>query len=63
MYGLLFVLMLIGGFVLFFAGLMEVFVVERTGSWRVGGLCILASAMLVAGAVLIERFILRALVS
>jgi hypothetical protein len=58
MYGWLFAFMLIVGGVLFLAGMLELFAIGKTGSWKVGGLCLLAGIILVAVAVLVERSIL-----
>ena len=58
MHHLLFAFMLIIGAVLFLAGMLELFAIRKTGSWKVGGLCLLAGVILVAVAVLVERSIL-----
>jgi hypothetical protein len=50
--------MLIIGVLLMFYGVMELFVIERTRSWKLGGVSLLAGAILVAVSVLVERFIL-----
>jgi len=60
MYGWLVVFMVIIGVVLLFIGVMELFVLKKAESRKVGGACLLAgAAILVAVAVLVERFILN----
>jgi uncharacterized membrane protein len=60
MYGWLVVFMVIIGVVLLFVGVMELFVIKKAESRKVGRACLLAgAAILVAVAVLVERFILR----
>jgi hypothetical protein len=58
MYGWLFVLMLIIGVLLMFYGVMELRVIKKTRSWKVGGACLLAGAILVVVSILVERNIL-----
>ena len=54
MSSLLFAFLLIIGVVLMFGGVLELFIVKRTRSWKVGGGCLLIGAILVAVAVLVE---------
>ena len=58
MYGWLFAFMYYIGMVLLFAGVMEVLVIKRTRSWKVGGVCLLIGTILVAVSVLVEHSIL-----
>jgi uncharacterized membrane protein HdeD (DUF308 family) len=58
MYGWLFAFMYYFGMVLLFAGVMEVLVIKRAKSWKVGGVCLLIGTILVAVSVLVERSIL-----
>jgi hypothetical protein len=58
MYGWLFAVLLVIGVVLWFGGMMELCVIKRTRSWKVGGGCLLAGAIMVAAAILVERSIL-----
>jgi hypothetical protein len=55
---LLFAFMLIIGVVLMFGGVLDLFIVKRTRSWKVGGGCLLAGAIIVAVAVSVESCIL-----
>jgi len=55
---LLFAFLLIIGVVLMFGGVLDIFIVKRTRSWKVGGGCLLAGTIIVAVAVLVERSIL-----
>ena len=54
MAGVRFAFMLIIGVILMFGGALELFIVKRTRSWKVGGGCLLIGAILVAVAVLVE---------
>ena len=54
MAGVRYAFMLIIGVILMFGGALELFIVKRTRSWKVGGGCLLIGAILVAVAVLVE---------
>lgn len=58
MYGWLFVFMYYAGMLLLFAGVIEVLVIKRSRSRKVGGVCLLIGTILVAVSILVEHSIL-----